>query len=336
MFGATTNPRQRKICACAKEVCMFSTIVERPIDHIELDPAVFPRLEELAGEPYEIMAGGADLFLQRTEQLTTAVVIDRPTIIRVYQAEVPEFSALVEVRHAWNRQLEKSLRQRIVNTKLRNLILQRLKAVEEQCPINYRADKFFYRVIVSLVRVNPTRVDLRFFSGLTHIRLNPLLKYGRFIRFQRSERPGTEKGLIQEIFLVAIRYRLALYMRFLFPVNSAPAAEGYPPFVRNLGQHIDPRTDIFAPLGIVCCRGQERVRPSLKAFTIVLVKRGKRGTELFRSPSYFVERDEPVVEVKGGIFHPLRHDGPGVLLKLLDKRALGFMIGFAGRVWVSQ
>src|SRR5262249_17394580 len=55
-----------------------------------------------------------------------------------------------------------------------------------------------------------------------------------------------------------------------------------------------------------------------------------------RSPSYFVERDEPVVEVKGGVFHPLRHDGPGVLLELLDKRALGFMIGFADRVWVCQ
>ncbi len=66
-----------------------------------------------------------------------------------------------------------------------------------------------------------------------------------------------------EIFLVAIRRRLAFHKRLLFLVHPAPAAECGPPFVGNLGQYIDPGPDILAALGVVRCRGQGRVWPSL-------------------------------------------------------------------------
>src|SRR5262245_6844161 len=110
---------------------MLAAIVERPIDHIQFDPSVLPRVEKFTGEPDKVRSGSAELLLKLFQQLTAALVIDRPPVVGIYQAEVPQFSALVEVWHAWHRKLKESLRQRIVDAKLRNLVPQLLEVLEE-------------------------------------------------------------------------------------------------------------------------------------------------------------------------------------------------------------
>src|SRR5262245_1831451 len=108
MFHATTNRFHRKICASRKKLGMLAAIVERPIDRIQFNVAVLACVEEFTGEPDNVRAGSTELRLEPIQQLTTVVVIDRPPVIRIDQAEVPQFSALVEVWHAWHCELEES------------------------------------------------------------------------------------------------------------------------------------------------------------------------------------------------------------------------------------
>ena len=46
-----------------------------------------------------------------------------------------------------------------------------------------------------------------------------------------------------------------------------------------------------------------------------LMKLRRRAPEMLRFASDFIERRQPVIDIKGGILEPLGHDRPGALLE---------------------
>ena len=63
------------------------------------------------------------------------------------------------------------------------------------------------------------------------------------------------------------------------------------------------------------------MRPAAGALGVLAVELGDAGAEGGRVAADLVERDEPVVEVEGGVLHPLGHDRAGQLLELHDEPA---------------
>src|SRR5690606_29039711 len=70
-------------------------------DHILLDCSVAPLLEQ--GDWRQLLLDG----------IAAGTVIDRTAIIRIDQAEIPKFAALIDIRHTGCGELERGLRQTV-------------------------------------------------------------------------------------------------------------------------------------------------------------------------------------------------------------------------------
>ena len=129
------------------------------------------------------------------------------------------------------------------------------------------------------------------------------------------ERIGPYEGLVEEILLIRVRYCLPFHHNLLFPVPTPPADETVPPFLRDLGEDIEPRPHILTSLGIVGGCGDEGVWPELESLNILTVEGLKQGSKLIRASTHFVQGDETVINIKGRVLNPLGHNGPGYLLE---------------------
>ena len=68
--------------------------------------------------------------------------------------------------------------------------------------------------------------------------------------------------------------------------------------------------------------GEQRARPLLRAPCVLLVERFHRAAEVLRLAADFVQGDEAVVDVEGGVLEPLGHHRPEHLLQLEGERVL--------------
>src|SRR5207302_6602662 len=83
------------------------------------------------------------------------------------------------------------------------------------------------------------------------------------------------------------------------------------------GQHS--RAYVFTSLRVVSRRREQRRRPIPMSIQVAFMKRIDAQPELLRLSADFVQRGQPVVNVKRRIFESFRHDWPGELLKLEHK-----------------
>ena len=98
-------------------------------------------------------------------------------------------------------------------------------------------------------------------------------------------------------------------------IDHAPAPQPQPPARRQLGEHREPRARILGALGVVGRAAKHGGRPAPRAVFARGVERLQRKTEVRRMPANFIESDEPVVAIEGGVLHSLRHDRRGELLE---------------------
>ena len=66
-------------------------------------------------------------------------------------------------------------------------------------------------LIVSLVWVNPACVDFGFLDGLQHVGPDALPKIGKLLGGGQFSGPGTDQRLVKQIFIVAVRRKLAIH-----------------------------------------------------------------------------------------------------------------------------
>ena len=94
-------------------------------------------------------------------------------------------------------------------------------------------------------------------------------------------------------------------------VDAHPAGGLARPFVRKLREHVDAGANVFPHLGVMSGRRKHFERPVPCTVHVTVVEVFDRSADLRRIPSDFVERDQHVVAVKGGVFQPLRLHWPG-------------------------
>ena len=88
------------------------------------------------------------------------VVIYRSAVIGINQTKVPQLIPLIHIWHARRGEFQEGLCERIVHAVLRDLMTQLLEILTNEQIIKHDADKLPHRVIIGLIRINPTRIDL--------------------------------------------------------------------------------------------------------------------------------------------------------------------------------
>jgi len=94
---------------------------------VKLEPAVITALEKAPREASEIL-GGVAPFCQILEQPLTKRPVDRPTIVRIDQAQVPQLRALVEVRYAGRGDLDEDRASELRTPKAAIRVWNRVKS----------------------------------------------------------------------------------------------------------------------------------------------------------------------------------------------------------------
>src|SRR6202011_4395781 len=101
----------------------------------------------------------------------SSLVVDRPAVVRIDEAEIPQLRALIEIRHSGRGDLDQELREAVVDAELRDALLKRLKLLEKRVrtsPIEHGIDEAENGVFVLLIGTEPARVHLRFTKRLDH------------------------------------------------------------------------------------------------------------------------------------------------------------------------
>ena len=111
---------------------MVAAALQRPVGDVELDPAVFLGRDQVPGQLAQVAAGGLGGGPEVLEHPPPTLVVHRPAVVRVDQAEVPELGPLVGVRHAGRGELEQRLRQRVEEPVVADPPLEGPEVVEER------------------------------------------------------------------------------------------------------------------------------------------------------------------------------------------------------------
>src|SRR5204863_696518 len=106
-------PRQRQVAPGVEESGARSTQRQRAVSHVELDPAVGARCQQLRAEGGELVRVLSDSRLDLVEQRAAEGEVHGPAIVRVDERQVPQLGPLVEVGNAGRRDLEQQLAQRV-------------------------------------------------------------------------------------------------------------------------------------------------------------------------------------------------------------------------------
>ena len=168
------------------------------------------------------------------------------------------------------------------------------------------------RLLIVSVGRGPTRAAFRLAQRLLERRVNAsaigleLLGAGSV---EHVDGPGAHEHLVKHVFVVAVWRGCALHVAASSAQDAGPRLHLPAPFLRHFGENSEPRSIVFAALGVVRRGRQHGVRPVLRARGVRLVKEGRGEAKPLRSASDFVERDEPIVAIEGGVLDPLGHHG---------------------------
>ena len=116
-FGVCASDGEREITSVEEKISVIASPAEQPLSDEHFNPPIGP------GAKHFLRRG----IRQRFQHCPTPSIIDRPPIVRIDQAEIPDLVSLVNVRHAWPGQLEDDLRERIDRAEARDLFNHRQK-----------------------------------------------------------------------------------------------------------------------------------------------------------------------------------------------------------------
>ena len=291
-------------------------------------------IEQLAGAQRRPLFG-----VQRLQAFQRGLplrVVHAAAIVRVGQAEVPQFGALVDVRHPRRGELEQLLGQAVQGADPGQGFLEGLEIAQEgiaglgRQQLAHEGPGGF---LILGVRVEPGTMHLGFAAGLEHVGLDPAGELGQALGIEGGKGPHPQEGLVQEILVIGAD---GLTGFLLGPVQPAPASDGLGPGLRPLGKHADAGPHISRALAVVGGTGQHGVRPAPSAFLVLLVEGGQGGPEAARVAAHFVQGNQPVVLVEGGVFQGLGHYRAAVLLELQGKGQHGLLVGLALALALAQ
>src|SRR5262249_59163755 len=134
-------------------------------------------------------------------------VVDRPAVVGIDQAELPELAAAIEIGDAGEGQLQRRLRQAVDGAAAGDAALEEIgKSLREgvsRGDLQRTVDEAGDGLLVSEIGIAPARALLPFAHGLLHEALHALSQslHRRGIGGVELERPGTDEALVEEVFV---------------------------------------------------------------------------------------------------------------------------------------
>ena len=256
--------------------------------------------------------------LQRCQHAGTFGKIDRPPVVGIDQRKIPKLRALIEVRHARHRRLQRDLAQRVQGAEQRHAPRQRIKRVQKfgrNGPVQNPRDEGLQPCLIGLVRIEPAGLLLALARRLQRIGLHPLQK--RIV----VRLPGAEQRLIEHVFERRRRRAHLAVDDQMRRVEDLPPRHGAGPLAVNFRQRHDPGAGVLAALGVMRCGRRHAVRPFPGARLHHLVKVIDRKRLGGRIAADLVEREQAVVAIERGVLERFGHHRPGELLHLQRKPA---------------
>ena len=238
---------------------------------------------------------------QGLQCLPTGDVVHRAAVVRVDQAVVPQFGALVDVGYAGHGQREQLLTQRIV-------LGVRLKPGHQtgqlagHRPVEHRVQPAVHRTLEVGVRVVPRRVPGRFPHRLLGVRVQPVAQFAGDLA---AGRPDTKDVLPQK----QSGRRVGGWGHRL------PAGDEFGPQRRYLGQDADAGPDILAAFGVVGGQRRHGLRPQSGAGGGAVMEFRGADAEPVWFAADFVQRYQPGVAVEQAILDRLGRHGAAQLLQ---------------------
>src|SRR4051812_21493066 len=110
---------------------MIAAALKPPPGDVELNAAVFLVLDQLSCECRQLLSCCRAARLQFVQQLPALLVVDRTTIVRIDQAQIPQLRPLIEIRHTGGCDLDQRLCQGIEETNMTDARLKPAKILQE-------------------------------------------------------------------------------------------------------------------------------------------------------------------------------------------------------------
>ena len=126
--GILARDGERLVAALGEQRGTLGAEPQQRRDERELDPPALPRREHGAQRRRAV---GGECGCHFVQQPCAQREIDRATVVRVDQAEVPQLRALVEIRHAGRGQFQRRLHEAVVHAEPGDARLERQKRTEE-------------------------------------------------------------------------------------------------------------------------------------------------------------------------------------------------------------
>lgn len=146
-----------------------------------------------------VQRSGAVESIQRVQQSAAQRIVDGATVVRIDQIELPQLTALIDVRHTRGRQLEQRQRQTVQQAVTGHLASEWHEIGEEQVLFSGSEqciDEIGERRLVIVIRINPAAVLLGLAHPLDQVG-NDALTVSICIEVCCAG-PGADKGLVQQ------------------------------------------------------------------------------------------------------------------------------------------
>src|ERR1044072_9471779 len=128
MRANETTPVARRPTARRDTYSPRAKSAARSRRHVHLDAVVLRLLQQTFDKLRHI---AVSRFTQTGEQRAAQLVVDGPSVVRVYERERPKLRALIEVGHAGRRRLQQCLRERVKKPRARRQALELFKVADE-------------------------------------------------------------------------------------------------------------------------------------------------------------------------------------------------------------
>src|SRR5262249_14920897 len=103
---------------------MIAPMIQHPPDHVELDGTVGGARYELCRQLRSALSRCKPV-KNASQELGSESVIHSAAIIGIDQRQVPQFTTLIDIRHAGRSELQESLCQRVNHSDPRDMALKR-------------------------------------------------------------------------------------------------------------------------------------------------------------------------------------------------------------------
>src|ERR1700733_5622958 len=204
-----------------------------------------------SGIPLNERIGSAQpaLAAHTVDHFQTALEVHGPAIVRIDQAQIPQFGALIKIGDARRDHLDERLRQAVDPARQYQRLNKSCKARDELRRVEHPADEAANFLLEAVIWFMPGCVDFRLAARLEHV----------LPRSIPIDGPRADQRLVQQVFGMPIRQAILPGIG----VELRPQMQRFGPAFGDLGENGNARPYVLAAFVVMRRCGEHAVRPAI-------------------------------------------------------------------------